>query len=140
MTNQVNNLKWLRNPGVILGLVAFVMGILLLINPQNGNSAIDFIVSQFQSVIQEQKIFFGHGLGSATNAARIFGKTRLIETFYPKNFYEIGAFGVLIFLAVVTTLTFLTGKSWQLLKDKKLIRLETCIWVFILLISYNTLY
>lgn len=116
------------------------MGFLLLINPDNGNSTIDFIVSQFQYVIQEQKIFLGHGLGSATNAARIFGKTRLIETFYPKIFYEIGAFGVLIFLAVVTALTFLTGKSWQLLKDQKLIRLGICIWVFILLISYNTLY
>lgn len=91
-------------------------------------------------MIQEQQILMGHGLGTATNAARIFGKTRLIETFYPKILYEIGAFGVLIFLAVVTTLTFLTCQSWQLLKDQKLIRLGACILVCMLFISYNTLY
>ncbi|MDY7007830.1 MAG: hypothetical protein SWX82_28815 [Cyanobacteriota bacterium] len=93
------------------------MEILLLINPENGNSTIDFIVSQFQYVIQSQKIFLGHGLGTAINAARIFGQTKLIETFYPKMLYEIGIFGVLIFLAIVTNLIFLTGKSWQLITD-----------------------
>ncbi len=121
LTNLVNTIKWLLNPSFIVIIVAFVMGIFLLVNPGDGNSGIDFIISQFQSVIQEQKIVLGNGLGTATNAARIFGRTRLIETFYPKMLYEIGIFGVLIFLAVVTNLIFLTGKCWQLLKDKKLI-------------------
>ncbi|NEQ77593.1 MAG: hypothetical protein F6K23_34010 [Okeania sp. SIO2C9] len=127
LTGIVNNLRWLKNPGFILGIVAFVMGILLLIKPDNENSTIDFIIYQFQYVIQEQKIFLGHGLGTATNAARIFCQTKLIETFYPKMLHEIGIFGVLIFLAVVTNLIFLTGKYWQLLTDKKLISLRICI-------------
>ena len=80
------------------------------------------------------KKFLGHGLGTATNAARIFGQTKLIEIFYPKMLYEIGVFGIIIFLAYVTNLIFLTGKSWQLLKDTKLINLGICMWVFILLI------
>ena len=140
LTNLVNTIKWLKNPGLIAIIVAFVMGIFLLVNPEDGNSGIDFIVSQFQSVIEEKQIFIGHGLGTATNAARIFGQTRLIETFYPKMLYEIGIFGVLIFLAVVTNLIFLTGKCWQLLKNKNLISLGICLWVFVLFISYNTLY
>ncbi len=41
---------------------------------------------------------------------------------------------------MVTNLTFLTGKSWQLLTDVRLTRFGICIWVFILFISYNTLY
>ena len=140
LTNLVNTLKWLKNPALIAIIIAFVIGIFLLVKPENGNSSIDFILSQFQSVIEEQKIFIGSGLGTATNAARIFGKTRLIETFYPKMLYEIGIFGVLIFLVVVTNLIFLTGKCWQLLKDKNLISLGICLWVFVLFISYNTLY
>ncbi|MGK7919172.1 MAG: hypothetical protein AB4080_04090 [Trichodesmium sp.] len=91
-------------------------------------------------MIWEGKIFLGHGLGTATNGARIFGISRFIGAFYLKILHEIGAFGVLIFLAVVTNLTFLTCKSWQLLKEQKLISLGICLWVFVLFISYNTLY
>ncbi len=134
VTNLVNDINWLKDPYLmairIAIRVAFVMIIFLLLNPKEMvltaeyiNSGIDFIVAQFQEAIAANQVFIGHGLGTATNAARIFGKIRLIQTFYPKMLYEIGIFGVLIFLAVVTNLIFLTGKCLQLLKDKKLISL-----------------
>ncbi len=143
-TNPINSLKWLKNPRIIVTVTAIVMVILLFTCPYveyyYETSTIEVIKSQFQEMIWDQEIFLWHGLGTATNAARIFGRSRFIGTFYLKILHEIGAFGVLIFLAVVTNLTFLTCKSWQLLKEQKLINLGICLWMFVLFISYNTLF
>ncbi len=45
-TNQIDSFKWLKNPALIIGVVAFVTVILLSIKWVNGTSRIDFIVSQ----------------------------------------------------------------------------------------------
>ena len=105
-----------------------------------GNAARDFILNQFGFAIGENLGLLGLGLGRATNSARIFGDTILIETYYPKLLLEIGPLGVLAFLGLVTTLTVLTFKAWRSLRDKSLRGYGLSFWIFIFLISYNTYY
>ncbi|NER32904.1 MAG: hypothetical protein F6J93_02305 [Oscillatoria sp. SIO1A7] len=104
------------------------------------NAARDFILREFGFAIRENIGLLGLGLGRATNSARIFGDTILIETYYPKLLVEIGPLGVLAFLGLVTTLTVLTFKAWRSLRDKSLRGYGLCFWIFIFLISYNTYY
>ncbi len=99
----------------------------------------DFIADQF-GFVGDLAGIFGKGLGRATNSARAFGETKLIETYYPKMLYEIGPIGVLLFLAVVTTLTIATFKAYRKVKDKNLRGSGAALWVFILFVSYNTYY
>jgi hypothetical protein len=99
-----------------------------------------FIVQQFEDSWKEQKGFFGEGLGRATNSARALGKTRLIETYYPKLLYEMGILGTLAFLALVTTLTVICFKKYRSIKNRVFRSYGAALWVFILFISYNTYY
>ena len=99
----------------------------------------NFIADQFGFVGDAVGIL-GRGLGRATNSARAFGETKLIETYYPKVLYELGPIGVLLFLAVVTTLTIATFKAYRKVKDKNLRGAGAALWVFVLFISYNTYY
>jgi len=99
----------------------------------------DFIAGQFGFVGDAAGIL-GRGLGRATNSARAFGETKLIETYYPKVLYELGPIGVLLLLAVLTTLTIATFKAYRKVKDKNLRGAGAALWVFILFISYNTYY
>ena len=99
----------------------------------------DFIADQF-GFVSDMSGIFGRGLGRATNSARAFGDTRLIETYYPKMLYEIGPIGVFLFLGLVTTLTIGTFKAYRKVKDKNLRASGAALWVFILFISYNTYY
>ena len=108
--------------------------------PWMASPPLDFIAEQFNSVARDNLGLLGNGLGRATNAARIFGKTRLIETFYPKLLYEIGYPGLLAFLGVVTTLSWVTFKGWRSLYDRNLRQYAMSFWLFILFISYNTYY
>ena len=82
----------------------------------------------------------GHGLGSATNSARIFGNTWLIETWFPKVLYETGFVGLGVFVCFVTVLTIVTFLTYLRLKDPGLRAIGACYWVFILFISYQTYY
>ncbi|NER29633.1 MAG: hypothetical protein F6J89_18945, partial [Symploca sp. SIO1C4] len=100
----------------------------------------EFIVRQFHWAMNSQEGVLGNGLGTATNAARIFGETRFIETYYAKLFYEMGPLGILAFLAVVSILTLLCFKALRSLQQTNLRRLGICLWVFVLVISYNTFY
>ena len=54
--------------------------------------------------------------------------------------YEIGILGYIAFLSVVTTLTIITFKAYRSLKNPALRGLGLCLWIFILLISYNPYY
>lgn len=99
-----------------------------------------FIWNQFRWVLSQQEGLLGQGLGRATNSARHFGDTQLIEAYYAKLLYEMGPFGVLAFLFLVSWLTFLTFKAYRLVKATNLQRLGLCLWIFILFISYNTYY
>ena len=137
-------LKW----GAAIGL-----GVLIINNVEKVEQRVDslvdrwnyspvsrFIVRQFQRVIDQQEGLLGNGLGSATNAARYFAPTRLIETFHAKLLYEIGPLGLLGFLAVVSVLAFLTFKAYRSIQDPNLRSLGVCLWVYILLIGYFPYY
>ncbi|HLO50410.1 MAG TPA: hypothetical protein VK211_18485 [Kamptonema sp.] len=100
----------------------------------------DLIVSQSHQAINEMPGLLGNGLGRATNAARLFGKTQLIESYYRKVIYELGLFGFFGVLGLVSTVSFLTFQAYHSVGDRSLRRLGVCLWVFILFISYNTYY
>jgi hypothetical protein len=149
LTGQVINLK--RFLPTAVGLVV-VLGIAAVQNPDILQQRIDsfesrwnaappheFIVNQFRWVTRYSE-FLGNGLGRATNSARSLGETALIETYYPKLVFEIGLFGTLAFLLIVTVLTYTTFKSYQGLRDRSLRSYAASLWVFVLFISYNTYY
>lgn len=137
-------LKW----GVAIGLGVLIINSVekveqrvdSLVDRWNYSPVSGFIVRQFQRVIDQQEGLLGNGLGSATNAARYFAPTRLIETFHAKLVYEIGPLGLLGFLAVVSVLAFLTFKAYRSIQDPNLRSLGVCLWVYILLISYFPYY
>lgn len=99
-----------------------------------------FIVEQFQWISHDGIKPFGYGLGKAASAARRLGKIVLIETFYPRLLYEIGWFGTLLFLAVVSLVTVYGFKIYRLIKRSPSQKFAVCLWIFIVLISYNTYY
>ena len=99
-----------------------------------------FIIAQFDWVMREDVSLLGNGLGRATSAARKLGDIRLIETFYPRLLYEIGWLGTLAFLGVVSLTTIYTLKAYRSIQQLPLRSLSICLWLFILLISYNTFY
>lgn len=150
LTGQVANLKRFIPIAVGLGLLLSVAAIT---NPEflqeridsfvsrwNASPPTDFISEQFGHTTEGQQGILGKGLGRATNAARAFGKTALIETYYPKMIYEIGPLGVAAFLYFVTTITVVGFKFYRSIKDKNLRSFGASFWVFVLIISYNTYY
>ncbi|HEY9862957.1 MAG TPA: hormogonium polysaccharide biosynthesis protein HpsL [Candidatus Obscuribacterales bacterium] len=150
LTGQVANLK--RFLPILAGL-GLVLGIAMAASPEflqervdsfvsrwNASPPTDFISEQFGHSSGGQRGILGKGLGRATNAARIFGKTSLIETYYPKLIFEIGPLGVVGFLYLVTTMVIIGFKSYRSVKDKNLRSFGACFWVFVLIISYNTYY
>ena len=100
----------------------------------------EFIVTQFKWINQSGLKTLGYGVGKAASAARKLGKITLIETFYPRLLYEIGWLGTLIFLGFVSLITFATFKAYRSLKRNTFLRFGICLWLFIVLISYNTYY
>ena len=146
VTGQVTNLK--RFIPIALGLTGLLGGAAVMfpeIVQQRFNSLIsrleaspptEFIEGQLGREARYAE-FLGRGLGRATNSARIFGDTNLIETFYSKLLYEIGWGGVILFVLLVTVLTFLAFKAYRSLKDKNLRSFAACFWVFIFFVSYQ---
>ncbi|MEM8503166.1 MAG: hormogonium polysaccharide biosynthesis protein HpsL [Cyanobacteria bacterium P01_D01_bin.1] len=150
MTGQLANFKRFVPIMVPLGLIVFY---LIANNPEVVNERVDslisrwsasppqqFIVEQFSQVTKEQEGIFGAGVGRATNSARTFGKTKLIETYHPKLVYELGPLGLLAALAVYTTMTVVTFRVYRQTKDKNLRSYAASMWVFILFISYSPYY
>ncbi len=82
----------------------------------------------------------GNGLGSATNSARLFGPTLLVETWFPKIMYETGLIGFIAFLLFVSALSWFTFKAYRQVKDRNLKGFALCLWVFVFFISYQTYY
>ena len=102
--------------------------------PQN------FIVKQFTWISDTEIEMLGSGLGKATSAARRWGNIKLIETFYPSLLYQIGWLGTSVFFMLLSVTTIVTFKKYRCLQTKSFKRLGICLWIFILLISYNTYY
>jgi hypothetical protein len=150
MTGQIIYLK--RFIPTAIGL-SLLLGVLAVGNPEVLQQRIDsfvarwnaspphmFIMNQFDWAMRAQEGLLGNGLGRATNSARGLGETQLIETYYPKLFYEIGPFGTLAFLVVVTMLTYLTFKAYRSIRDTQLRPYGAALWLFVLFVSYNTYY
>lgn len=149
LTGQVTNLKRFIPIAVGLGVV---LSVAALQNPDTLQERLDsfisrwnasppyaFIVEQFSWAMEGYNVL-GHGIGRATNSARVFGETALIETYYPKLIYEIGPLGTLAFLGFVTTLTRLVFKTTKKLRDRNFRSYGAALCWFILFISYNTYY
>ena len=100
----------------------------------------EFIISQFKWINDSGVTILGHGVGKAASAARKLGKVTLIETFYPRLLYEIGWLGTFVFLTFVSSIAFYTYKAYNAVKPTSLWRFSLCLWLFIVLISYNTYY
>ncbi len=100
----------------------------------------DFIIKQFTWIRYNGIEILGSGLGKATSAARRWGNIRLIETFYPTLLYQIGWLGTAVYFLLLSATTVITFLKYRCLKTKAFKRLGICLWIFILLISYNTYY
>lgn len=150
LTGQIANLKRFIPIGVGL---AIILGIAMVTNPVvvqerlasfssrwEASPPQAFIVDQFQENWNSVGSPLGSGLGRATNSARAMGKTKLVETYYPKVLYEVGILGLLGFVGLVTTLTITAFKTYRLIKNRNFRSYGAALWVFILFISYNTYY
>jgi len=145
LTGQVTNLKRFLPIGVGLGLI---LTVLMAQNPEVVGERLDsfqsrwaasppqdFIIQQFDWAQKQQQGILGRGVGRATNAARIFGKTELVETYHPKLMYEIGPLGLMATLALYLTLTVATFRAYRSIKDPNLRGYGASMWVFVLFIS-----
>lgn len=150
MTGQLANLKRFLPIATLLPLV---LGVAIAQNPEligerlasfesrwNASPPHAFISHQIEWAMNEQDGVLGNGLGRATNSARVFGKTHLVETYYPKVMYEVGTFGALLFLSFVTVITIQCFKCYRKARDSALRGYGAAFWVFVLIISYNTYY
>ena len=128
LTGQIKNLKRFLPIVVVLGLV---LSYLIISNPDVVEARLDsfvsrweaappqqFIEEQFSQAIANQKGIFGEGVGRATNSARTFGSTTLIETYHAKVMHEIGVVGLMAVLALYTTLTVVTFKVYRRTRTK----------------------
>ena len=150
LTGQIKNLKRFLPIGVLLGLI---LTYLVTTNPAVVTGRVDslmsrwqasppqqFIAEQFDQVLREQEGIFGRGVGRATNSARTFANTTLIETYHPKVIYELGPIGLIAVLSLYTVLTVTTFRVYRKTKDKSLRGYAASMWVFILFISYWPFY
>lgn len=151
LTGQIANLK--KFIPIAVGL-SVVLGIAASLYPEiveerinsffnrwEESPADEFILYQFAFTWRNLKgSLIGLGLGRATNSARVFGDTALIETWFPKVMHEIGPIGLIAFLGFVTAVTVVTFKAYRSLKDPNLRSFAASYWVFILFISYQTYY
>ncbi|MEL6491878.1 MAG: hypothetical protein AAFQ95_18130 [Cyanobacteria bacterium J06621_3] len=94
-----------------------------------------FLQEQFSQVWQTQEGFFGHGVGRATNSARAYGKTVLIETYHPKLLYELGPWGLISVLVMYGTVIFSTFKAYRSTQNPRLKAYAAAMWAFVLLIG-----
>ena len=99
-----------------------------------------FVIQQLQWAQRRQQGLLGRGLGRATNAARIYGKTQLVETYHSKVLYEIGPIGLIMLLMLFTVLMIATFRAYRSIKDPNLRGYGASMWVFILFISYFPYY
>ncbi|MBT9312828.1 hormogonium polysaccharide biosynthesis protein HpsL [Leptothoe kymatousa] len=150
MTGQVANLKRFLPVGVVLALI--LVG-LSLRNPEvvqeriasfqdrwNASPPHAFVMQQFEEVSHAQEGILGNGVARATNAARIFGDVRLLETYHPKLLYELGPLGLLTMLILYASLSVATFKAYRKTKDKNLRGYAASMWVFVLFISFFPYY
>ncbi|NEU73969.1 hypothetical protein PI95_015735 [Hassallia byssoidea VB512170] len=150
LTGQLGNLKRFIPLGMGLALILTIAAITnptvvqerteSFVGRWNASPPQQFIMDQFEENWKNVAGPFGSGLGRATNSARALGQTKLVETYYPKVLYEVGIFGLLAFLGLVTTLTVVCHRAYRSIKNRNLRSYAASMWVFVLFISYNTYY
>lgn len=123
-----------RNPEIVTNSIENLQG------RWNASPPHHLITHQLEWASKEQEGIFGRGVGRATNAARIFGKTKLVETYHSKILYEIGYVGLILLLGLFTIITISTFKSYRSVKDPNLRGYGASMWVFIAFISYFPYY
>ena len=146
LTGQIANLKRFIPATIILSLLVAVV---ITTNPAIVQERVDsfvqrwnaspphlFIQKQFRFAIDNHQGILGRGLGKATNSARSFGATSLVETFHPKLLFEIGYIGLFAYIAFVTNLAITTLKSYISVKIPSIRSFGSSFWVFILIITY----
>ena len=146
LTGQIVNLKRFIPVGIGLALL---LGIVAANNPEIIQSRVDsfvnrwnaspphlFVLQQLNFAIENQEGILGRGLGRATNSARVFGDVALIETFHAKLLYEVGYIGLFAFLLFVAHLSLVTFLKHYSVRDRTLHSYGSCLWVFILVISF----
>jgi len=106
----------------------------------NASPPTEFITHQLEWAMNEQQGLLGRGLGRATNAARIFGRTALVETYHSKLLYETGPLGLVLMLFLFTMLTIATFRAFWAVKEPNLRVYGACMWGFVLIISYFPYY
>ncbi|MEO1093288.1 MAG: hormogonium polysaccharide biosynthesis protein HpsL [Cyanobacteria bacterium J06638_28] len=100
----------------------------------------EFIMHQLQWAAEKQRGILGRGLGRATNAARIFGKIVLVETYHSKVLYETGYIGLVLLLSLFSAITYTTFRAYRSIKEPSLRGYGASLWVFVLFISYFPYY
>ena len=146
LTGQIANLKRFIPIGTLLALILTTVA---LANPAIVQERVDsfvarwntspphlFIEQQFNFAIEKQRGILGRGLGKATNSARAFGDTALVETYHPKILYETGYPGLIAFLAFTINIVIVTFISYRSVKTKSIRSFGSSFWVFILIISF----
>lgn len=99
-----------------------------------------FITEQLEWAMGKQQGLLGRGLGRATNAARTFGKTVLVETYHSKVLYETGPIGLFLMLGVYTVLVITTFRAYRSIKEPNLRGYGASMFTFVLFISYFPYY
>lgn len=150
LTGQLANLKRFLPIGIGLGLILMFA---VARDPAVVNERIDsfisrweaspptaFVTHQLEWAMNEQDGIFGRGAGRATNAARTFGETALVETYHSKLLYEFGPLGLIAILVLYTALTISTFFAYRSVKEPNLRGYGASMWVFVLFISYFPYY
>lgn len=146
LTGQIFKLKAFLPIGLGLTILLFILA---NSNPEIFQQRVDsfvdrwnaappylFIINQYNWALSQSRGILGNGLGLATSSGRFLGDIFLVETFHARVFYEIGLFGLLAFMAFVTSLVVYTFKSYRIIRDPVIKNYASSFWVFILLISY----
>jgi hypothetical protein len=141
--------RWLGAKLGIVSLISFILVTQLglvqdrlqsLASRWEYSSPPGFVLKQIIWVVGDKFTFFGNGLGTTSSAARRLINIRLIESFPALIFYEIGLFGFLAYFGLLIITLFMTWKSYRLIKEPKLAQLGLCLWMFLVLISFNPYY
>ncbi|MEL7333924.1 MAG: hypothetical protein AAFN12_16880, partial [Cyanobacteria bacterium J06560_2] len=103
-------------------------------------SPYDFLQTQFSYVWANQAGILGHGVGRATNSARVYGETILLETYYPKLLYELGPIGLGATLLMYTTVIVTTFKAYRATTNRRLRAYGASMWSFVLMVAISPFY
>jgi hypothetical protein len=150
LTGQITNLKRFLPIGIALAVILAIAAtqypdvvderLESLESRWNASPPQAFIMEQLHWAWSKQEGFLGQGLGRATNAARIFGRTSLVETYHSKVLFETGLMGLLLMFVVYTVFVIATFRAYRSIKDPNLRGYGASMFTFVLFISYFPYY